>query len=490
MQAIPRVHRRALKGKCAIVSSYKPDAGAISKEDAGAGQTELLARYEIYRRMLFDHFGEPADKVAGRVDEFEKEVKKWFVEQPDRMRLLIVVDKLLTGFDAPPATYLYIDKSLRDHGLFQAVCRVNRLDGEDKDYGYIVDYRDLFKSLEKAVEDYTGEAFDDYDDEDVAGLLSDRVTQAAKDLDEALDIVRALCDPVAMPKDTNAYLAYFCGDPDDPEALSITEPRRVELYKFVASLARRYAAVASDMPDAGYSAVEAAQIKAEVDHYVAAEQEVAIGSGDYVDLKCYEPGMRALLDKFVDAKESTVVSTIGDDAEGVVELLARLGGEGTGVIVEHQGGSEAAAAATIVNNVRRLIVDERQTNPKFYDRMSELLSALIAQQKQEAADYKANLVKLATLAAQVHKGEHSDNAYPEWADNGARRALIDFGLPKDLARAVDQAVLSSKPADWIGNVRKGRRVRAAIAAAVSGTLQEDDRLEELIDLIRNRSEYA
>ncbi len=67
------------------------------------------------------------------------------------MKLLIVVDKLLTGFDAPPATYLYIDKQMRDHGLFQAICRVNRLDGDDKEYGYIIDYKDLFKSLEGAV---------------------------------------------------------------------------------------------------------------------------------------------------------------------------------------------------------------------------------------------------------------------------------------------------------------------------------------------------
>ena len=61
------------------------------------------------------------------------------------MKLLIVVDKLLTGFDAPPATYLYIDKQMHDHGLFQAICRVNRLDGDDKEYGYIIDYKDLFK---------------------------------------------------------------------------------------------------------------------------------------------------------------------------------------------------------------------------------------------------------------------------------------------------------------------------------------------------------
>ena len=74
-------------------------------------------------------------------------MKKKFVEEPGQMKLLIVVDKLLTGFDAPPATYLYIDKQMRDHGLFQAICRVNRLDGDDKEYGYIVDYKDLFKSL-------------------------------------------------------------------------------------------------------------------------------------------------------------------------------------------------------------------------------------------------------------------------------------------------------------------------------------------------------
>ena len=91
------------------------------------------------------------------------------------MKLLIVVDKLLTGYDAPPATYLYIDKKMQDHGLFQAVCRVNRLDGEDKECGYIIDYRDLFRVLEDAVRDYTSGAFEAFDREDVEGLLKDRL---------------------------------------------------------------------------------------------------------------------------------------------------------------------------------------------------------------------------------------------------------------------------------------------------------------------------
>ena len=118
------------------------------------------------------------------------------------MKLLIVVDKLLTGFDAPPATYLYIDKSMQDHGLFQAICRVNRLDGEDKEYGYVVDYKDLFRSLEQSIKDYTGEAFDGYDDDDVQGLLKDRLQQGRERLEETREAIKALCEPVEPPRMT------------------------------------------------------------------------------------------------------------------------------------------------------------------------------------------------------------------------------------------------------------------------------------------------
>jgi type I restriction enzyme, R subunit len=123
------VDKTDLAGNCAIVTSYKPSPNDIKGESSGEGLTERLRQYEIYNKMLN---GEDAEK-------FEKDTKKKFVEEPGQMKLLIVVDKLLTGFDAPSATYLYIDKQMRDHGLFQAICRVNRLDGEDKEYGYIID---------------------------------------------------------------------------------------------------------------------------------------------------------------------------------------------------------------------------------------------------------------------------------------------------------------------------------------------------------------
>ena len=116
---------------------------------------------------------------------------------------------------------------MRDHGLFQAICRVNRLDGVDKEYGYVIDYKDLFRSLEGAIGDYTGEAFDGYDRADVAALLTNRLERGRKRLEETREAVKALCEPVEPPHDMAAYLRYFCdGHADAAEdASGGTEPR-------------------------------------------------------------------------------------------------------------------------------------------------------------------------------------------------------------------------------------------------------------------------
>ncbi|MDR2082516.1 MAG: hypothetical protein LBP35_02685 [Candidatus Ancillula trichonymphae] len=117
--------------QCAIITSFVPLEGNLRME---AEDAEEFEKYEVYEKMLN---GQSAEN-------FEAEAKRKFIEEPAQMKLLIVVDKLLTGFDAPSCTFLYIDKSMHDHGLFQAICRVNRLDGEGKNFGYIVDYKQLF----------------------------------------------------------------------------------------------------------------------------------------------------------------------------------------------------------------------------------------------------------------------------------------------------------------------------------------------------------
>ncbi|MHB1008295.1 MAG: type I restriction endonuclease subunit R, partial [Propionibacteriaceae bacterium] len=312
------------KGKCAIVTSYAPQPGDIAKEDAGHGATEALRQFDIYRQMLADHFGESADAAMTKIELFEQQVKERFIYHPGQMRLLIVVDKLLTGFDAPSATYLYIDKQMRDHGLFQAICRVNRLDGDDKDYGYIVDYRDLFNSLESAITDYTSGAFDGYEKKDIEGLLGDRLTDAREDLDEALERIRALCEAVAPPKGTLQHQQYFCAlETGNAEQLKANEPKRVELYKSVAAVVRAYANLANEMGSAGYSDAEAGAIKAEIAHYAAVRDEVQLGAGENIDFKAYEAGMRHLLDTYISAKPSEVVSDFKD--AGLIQLIVDLG---------------------------------------------------------------------------------------------------------------------------------------------------------------------
>ena len=472
------------KGKCAIVTSYAPNASDISKEDSGEGKTEKIRQYDTYRKMLADYFDQPEDVAVTRVEEFEKAVKKQFVENPGQMRLLIVVDKLLTGFDAPSATYLYIDKKMRDHGLFQAICRVNRLDGDDKDYGYIVDYQDLFNSLEDAITDYTSGALDGYEKKDIEGLLSDRVEKARQDLDEALEAVRALVEPVPNPKNTVDYLRYFATVDADGELLKNNEQKRVAFYKAVTAVTRCYANLANEMTEAGYTDAEAAAIKHEVAHFVDVRAEVKLGAGEDVDFKQYEAGMRHLLDTYIQADDSEVVSEF--DNVGLVDLIVKLGAGAIDTLPTGIKKDPEAVAETITNNMRKVIIDEHATNPAYYDKMSALLDSIIEARRKAAIDYKQYLASLLDAAKQLgSKG--SDQAYPEWVHNGAQRALIDFSFPdKALAIDVDTAVRTSKPHNWVGNAMKEKIVRRAVARVLPDGF---DRLDELFDLVKARDEY-
>ena len=497
-----------LHGKCAIVTSYTPSAAELKGEESGEGETENLRKYAIYRKMLADWFDEAAEKAVNRAEEFEKTVKKKFIQEPGQMKLLIVVDKLLTGFDAPSATYLYIDKKMQDHGLFQAICRVNRLDDDDKKYGYIIDYKDLFKSLEGAVHDYTSDALDGYDKNDVAGLLKDRLKEAREQIDEALETVRALCEPVESPRDTTAYLRYFCSkDSGNVEQLKANEPKRLALYKHVAGLVRAFAELANELPEAGYSAKDIGALKADVGHYEKVRNEVKLASGDYIDLKMYEPAMRHLIDTYIRAEESEKVSAFDDLS--LVQLLVERGADAVKSLPEGIRKNQAAVAEAIENNVRRLIIDEQPINPKYYEKMSELLDALIAQRRAGALDYQQYLAKIVELARKL-KDPTAGGAYPKTMSTPAKRALYDnLGKNEALALQVDQAVQAASQDDWRSNPFKVKKLRGAIKIAVqmhqpqAGTSvmpikesyqgksgdPEDALVDEVLNLVKNQSEY-
>ncbi len=455
-----------LKGKCAIVTSYAPSVADAKGETTGEGETDNLFKYGVYRLMLSDWFGEPPETAINKVERFEQEAKKKFIDEPGQMKLLIVVDKLLTGFDAPSATYLYIDKQMRDHGLFQAICRVNRLDGDDKEYGYIIDYKDLFKSLESAVEDYTSGAFDAYEKEDVAGLLENRLEKAREDLEEAREAVQALCEPVAPPRDSAAYRRYFCArDSGNADQLKDNEPKRLKLYKFVAALLRAYAGIAGELAEAGYKAEEIEKIKIEVDHYTKVRDEVRLASGDYIDLKAYEPAMRHLIDTYIRAEESAKISAFDDLS--LIQLIVQRGPDAVDALPKGIRKNREAVAETIENNVRRLIINESPVDPAYYEKMSRLLDALIEQRRKGALSYREYLEKIAALTREAKMPGGGPGGYPTGVRTSAQRALYN-NLEKDegLALAVDAAILGSRQDGWKDSPIKMKRVRNAIKTAL------------------------
>ncbi len=493
----------ALAGKCAIVTSYQPSASSIKGEETGEGLTEKLRKYDIYRKMLAEHFGESEDTAIHKVERFEKEVKKRFIEEPGRMKLLIVVDKLLTGFDAPPATYLYIDKKMQDHGLFQAICRVNRLDGDDKEYGYIVDYKDLFRSLEQSISDYTGEAFEAFDREDVAGLLKNRLQQARERLEEAREAVMALCEPVEPPKDTAAYLHYFCAaDSGNMEQLKANERKRLALYKMAAAYLRAYAELANEMDAAGYSSTEAQTIRAEVDHFEKVRSEVKLASGDYIDLKVYEPAMRHLLDTYIRAEESEKISAF--DELPLVQLILDRGTGALESLPEGIRGNQDAMAETIENNVRRLIIDEMAVNPRYYANMSVLLDELIGERKRQALDYQTYLKKIVELARNVRDPDQGQ--YPRTINSPALQAIFDLlqgqpGLEAVLSTRriaepgatlaetavlrVHDAIRNAKMADFRGHAMKEKKIRKAIGKV----LPDGELVDQIFEIVKAQREY-
>lgn len=451
--------------QCAIVTSFVPLPGNLRTE---AEDAEEFKKYEVYTQML-----------NGRsAEDFEAEAKRKFIEEPAQMKLLIVVDKLLTGFDAPPCTYLYIDKSMHDHGLFQAICRVNRLDGEEKDFGYIVDYKQLFGDLANALNKYTAGAFEGYSPEDVDGLIKDRLGEAKKYLDTTLEELEDLCGGVPAPRAEIDFIHYFCGEDGvggiDDESCSRS---REKLYKLVNRLIRAYAEIKGEMSDAGYTAAEQADIDKKVIFYTALKETIGNASGDFIDLKSYEADMRRLIDTYIKADDSRKIGEFDDFTllDFVLAQGEQFGGKG-----------KEAAAEAIENNIRKKVVEKILINPKYYEKMSAILDELIKARREGAIAYEKMLEKYVELVKNAENPENNPR-YPESIrHSGALRALFDnCGEDEAWALALDKAVRESKQADFRHNEFKERKIKRALFAI----LKDMDEVERVYNIVVEQGEY-
>jgi len=459
--------------KCAIITSYEPQAGDLRTDTVSdEEETETFEKYEIYSKML-----------GGKsVDDFEIEVKRKFIEEPYNMKLLIVVNKLLTGFDAPPCTYLYIDKSLHDHGLFQAICRVNRLDGESKDFGYIIDYKQLFGDIADAINTYTSGAFEDYDTDDVEGLLKDRTEEAKKYFEETLDSLDELCEDVSMPQEELNYIHYFCGENGvDAETDETFSRIREKLYKLVGRLIRAYAEIKPRMDDAGYSTSEQNKLNQKVNMYIKLREVIGRASGDFLDYKQYEPGMRHLIDNYIGAEDADKIGMFDD-----FTLLDFIISQKDKLESDDNKKEQESAAETIENNIRKKVVQKLVINPAYYNKMSEILEQLIFERKNGVTAYKQLLERYLDLARNVNTPE-TNSEYPDTIrHSGALRAFYDnFGEDEVLAIRLNNAVLSSKMERFRNNPVKENRIKRALFQV----LNDDELVERAYKIIIEQEEY-
>lgn len=477
---------------CGIITSYEPNHNAISREPANSDE-----------RYKFDTYTKHVLKQGQTTKQYEDEVKRRFIEEPANMKLLIVVSKLLTGFDAPSCTYIYLDNELHDHNLFQAICRTNRLDGGDKDYGHIVDFKELFDDVQEAIAVYSSDELDI--DEGSGGdnnvHLKNWLAEGRKKLDEAREAIRYLCEPVALPREVEQFLHYFCGDATNPNALNETEALRVSFYKAVAVLVRAFAAIAQDLAEAGYSDADAAAMQKEVEFYSEIRTAIKKHSGEELDIKPYEADMRHLLNTYVQADPAEELGEL--DHIPLTELIIQTGIHDAIARKLNEKGklSKNAIAEGIINNVRKTIVRDQLTDPRFYEQMSKLLDDLIKQSRADAAEYEEFLRKAEALVKRL-ANRQPDAGVPAIL-HGKREAAVlfnnlgsitasTFHCPANddekaaLAIRLDLAVREHAPADWKGDQAREAQVLNALFPILD---RDREATQAIFEIIKNQPGY-
>lgn len=471
-----------LKNRCAIITSYNPNAGDVSLEDTGAdNETDKQIIYRTYTDLLKD-VSSKGNK--SKTETYETDSKESFRKEPARMKLLIVVSKLLTGFDAPPCTYIYIDKRMQDHTLFQAICRVNRLDTDDKDYGYIIDYMELFGNVTNAINVYTSELDNEgFTEEQVGVQLKDRLKIAKDRLLTALETVESICENVASPKNDLAYIHYFCGNTENPEDLKATEYKRMALYKAIIEYIRAYANVKADFIVAEFTDAEIKRFNDKLDEYLNLREIIRIASGETINLKTYEADMRFLIDTYIKADESEVISPFEDIS--LLDLLETNMDKAIESLPNEIKGNQEAVAEVIENNVRSKIVEDHLFDPKYFDYMSVLLQEIIERRKQETINYRDYLKEMAEVIRQVNQGKKDD--IPKSLNTKGKVALYHtLNRNEELALVLQEKIQYAKQEGFRENLAKQKLVKKAIF----DVLEDVSKVEEIYKIIdAHKDEY-
>lgn len=450
-----------LKGRCAVVTSYDPTDSDIANNSADNNKTtEAKFKYD-WAKKSFEEAG------VKNADEYEKWAKELFVKRPAQMKLLIVVNKLLTGFDAPCATILYIDNEIKDHTLFQAVCRVNRL-GEDikddkgdiivkthKEFGRIVDFKNLFNSIENVVTKFNdGSGFEGLDDVDIDGLLDSAVNKCKEKLlavTEAYEGLKTIWESKSL-NDLEALSEYYIKEYDGEEP---AQARRNIMYSITGSMVTAYNNMSDYFSKTDFTAEQ-------INHFASLSREagtvqrkVKQKSGDDFDPKTLDPDMRQLLDQHIRAEDAeTFIPSSADFS--FLDLIndSTDTKEATEKAIHEAGGNANGAAEAIEGKARRVNTDWNSGDAEEYKLFSDKLQALLEELKARNATAKE---KIEALIEHIKAIKHGNDAPSDLANRRSKalwnnRATWHAPEDKDetirIIKTIDEFIYKNAGRNW------------------------------------------
>ena len=450
-----------LKGRCAVVTSYDPTDSDIANNSADNNKTtEAKFKYD-WAKKSFEEAG------VKNADEYEKWAKELFVKRPAQMKLLIVVNKLLTGFDAPCATILYIDNEIKDHTLFQAVCRVNRL-GEDikddkgdiivkthKEFGRIVDFKNLFSSIENVVTKFNdGSGFEGLDDVDIDGLLDSAVNKCKEKLlavTEAYEGLKTIWESKSL-NDLEALSEYYIKEYDGEEP---AQARRNIMYSITGSMVTAYNNMSDYFSKTDFTAEQ-------INHFASLSREagtvqrkVKQKSGDDFDPKTLDPDMRQLLDQHIRAEDAeTFIPSSADFS--FLDLIndSTDTKEATEKAINEAGGNANGAAEAIEGKARRVNTDWNSGDAEEYKLFSDKLQALLEELKARNATAKE---KIEALIEHIKAIKHGNDAPSDLANRRSKalwnnRATWHAPEDKDetirIIKTIDEFIYKNAGRNW------------------------------------------
>jgi len=415
-------------------------------------------------------------------EDYEESVKNEFIEG-DELDLLIVVDKLLTGFDAPRATVLYIDKPMKEHTLLQAIARVNRL-YEGKDFGRIIDYRGLLEKLDTALEMYSGAGLDNFDEKDIQGAIYD-VISIVGTLRHYHSELLSIFKTIKNKSDVEEY-----------EVLLAIEDKRNNFYDVLSEFGRNMAiALESEKVYNALDEEELIQFKKDLKFYQELRKSVKLRYSDSIDHKEYEAKMQKLMDNYISAEDIIRITNPVDilNEKEFQEELDRLG-------------SKRAKADAIRTRLTQSLSKKWDENPELYKKFSQRIQDTIDDYKNKRIS-EAEYLKRMNDIKNDYNNRESNEGFPEVIHNNyhaqAFYAVLEnvvsesneadnyTSLIGDISLKIFELIQENTKVDWHNNEDVHKKIEQAIEDLLHDSTQDNglelsfDQMDKINEKVRS-----